>query len=109
GSDALFGSMFVPVWFNSWFVIWPLALAAIRMDARDRWRTAVFSLTVLLGAFFFIFTPVWNTGGWDTPKVHLLATPAIFGPPLVISLWPFGIRRAFSRTLDRRVADAAAL
>lgn len=105
--EVLFASMFVPVWFNSWFVIWPLAVAALIADEWIRWRVAVFSLTVLLGAFFFTFSPVWNTAGWDTPKVHLLAVPAIFGPPLVLTLWPVGTRRARRQRAEREVLDAA--
>lgn len=94
GHAVLFGSMFAPVWFNSWFVIWPLALAALGGCGRDRVRSGVLSLTSLLGAFFFTFSPVWNTMGWDTPHVHVLAAPFIFGPPLVASLrWP-GTRSA---------------
>jgi hypothetical protein len=105
--EVLFAAMFAPVWFNSWFVIWPLAVAALLPDRRARWLIGVMSATVMFGAFFFYFGPVWNSGGWDVPKIHLLAVPAIFGPPLLLTLWPSGTRRAFPHSAEREVLDAA--
>lgn len=105
--EVLFAAMFAPVWFNSWFVIWPLAVGALLPDRKVRWRVGVMSATVMLGAFFFYFGPVWNSGGWDVPKIHVLAVPAIFGPPIVLTLWPFGTRRAAPEPAEREVLHAA--
>ena len=66
-----------------------LALAAARPVGRAPWRAVTLSFTVLLRTFFFIYGRLWDPGhAWGLVQVHLLAMPAIFGPPLPVALWP---------------------
>ncbi len=88
--DIVFGSLFVIPWFNSWYAIWPLALAPVLSSDRVSWRAASLSFTVLLGTFFYTYKPVWDQVGWDFSRAYLLVVPVVFGPPLLLSLWPRG-------------------
>src|SRR5207244_2637198 len=62
---------------------------------------AALCFTVLLGAFFFLYTPIWNNG-YDLAGQHLFAVPAIFGPPLLLSAWERATKLAQKRSLQRR-------
>jgi alpha-1,6-mannosyltransferase len=83
-------------WFRSWYVVWPLALAALLVGSH-RWLAAAgiaFSGSALLVYLFTDYLWVWY--GTDL-KLHLILMAVVFAPPLLLLAAGAGIRLVWGR------------
>jgi hypothetical protein len=80
-------------WFNSWFLVWPLALAAVVVRARAARGAIVFTLTALLAGVALSHRTIWPGGQWPFEPAQALAGALTFLPPLVA----WGRRRPIGR------------
>ena len=52
-------------WFNSWFLVWPLALAPLIASPRPRRVTLAFTLTALVAGVILSHRGLWPGQGWS--------------------------------------------
>jgi len=72
--------------FHAWYLLWPLAVAALLIPSPSFTRVVVFSLAALLSITLYETMRVW---WWDTLQplaLHAIAVPLVFGPPLLVAL-----------------------
>ncbi|GAB4543228.1 MAG: hypothetical protein Kow0063_36160 [Anaerolineae bacterium] len=72
--------------FHAWYLLWPLAMAALLIPSPALSRVVVFGLTALLSITLYETMRVW---WWDTLQpltLHAIAIPFVFGLPLVVGL-----------------------
>ena len=99
---TLFFLLFICLWFQPWYIIWVIALAALlsRPDAICQSVLFTYSGTWAYVVYHFIwfwYVPVMNWGG--TLGVHTTAVVAIFTLPLAYSVYRL-VRTADYRTLS---------
>ena len=82
--ELTFAAMFSITYFNTWFLIWPLALAAATPDNGRLWRLVIFSFTGLMTLVFYGYVWVWT--GWDSYSICYLAVPLTFLPPALMAM-----------------------
>jgi alpha-1,6-mannosyltransferase len=88
--------LFATLWFQSWYVLWLLPLAALLPARGLQDRAILLSFGALASYEVFIFVWVMNWYSLDELRVQLLATTTIYGPFLVYSA---------ARLLRRRTTD----
>jgi len=72
--------------FHAWYLLWPLAVAALLIPSSSFTRVVVFGLTALLSITLYETMRIW---WWDTLQplaLHAIAIPLVFGLPLVVAL-----------------------
>ena len=70
-------------WFRSWYIVWPLAMAAV-LTARYRWLTAAGITFSGVGLLTYLFTDyLWVWYGTDL-RVHRYAMATVFLPPVLV-------------------------
>jgi hypothetical protein len=72
--------------FHAWYLLWPLAVAALLIPSLSFTRVVVFGFTALLSITLYETMRVW---WWDTLQplaLHAIAIPLVFGPPLLVAL-----------------------
>jgi hypothetical protein len=93
--EALFAFLLVATWnFRAWYVIWPVALAAVLPWGWPAWRAIAWSAGGLAGYALFI----WGWHWWDADfyAIQNVGVPLMTGPALALTLIELG------RSLRRR-------
>ncbi len=97
--EVLFAFLLVATWnFRAWYVIWPVALAAVLPWGWPARRAIAWSAGGLAGYALFI----WGWNWWDTEfyAVQNVGVPLMTGPALVLTLaevWWTARRRSTAR------------
>lgn len=82
--DLLFAYFLVAtLWFQPWYVISLVPLAAALKDPLRRWLAVVFTASAFLDYFVFVYLWIWNWERLGQVQLQMLAVLAIFGPPVV--------------------------
>ncbi len=93
--ETLFVFLLVATWnFRVWYLIWPVALAALIPWGWPAWRTIAWTAGGLAGYALFIWG--WEWWGADFYAVQNVAVPLMTGPALLLTLLAIG--RATGRT-----------
>jgi len=77
--------------FHAWYLLWPLAIAALLIPSPAFTRVVVFGLTALLSITLYETMRVW---WWDTLQpltLHAITIPFVFGLPLLVGLGAWGL------------------
>jgi hypothetical protein len=85
-------------WFQHWYVIWPLVIAALFPPSRPVWLAALFGTVAIIK--FFVITPLflWDRLAPGTAAVELWFGPAIMAIPCAYAI--FAAWRARSHRED---------
>ena len=89
--------------YQSWYLVWPIALAALAGSAQALWRVGVFSFLSLLGVYMYGYYWVWQArmpGGMNACQIQAVATPIILLPPLAVTA-AFAAASAYRRVHAR--------
>jgi hypothetical protein len=81
--------LFACLWFQPWYLVWLIAVAALRRDLDTAHLSMLFSLTATLSYFVFIYIWIWNADRLDYFAVQAIAVATIYTLPLA-----FGFRLA---------------
>ncbi len=99
--EAIFAFLLVATWnFRAWYLIWPVALAALLPWGWPAWRAIAWTAGGLAGYALFIWG--WDWWGADFFAVQNVAVPLMTGPALLLTLIEL------ARFATRRSASAAA-
>jgi hypothetical protein len=79
----LFWAAYLAPFFNSWYLLWPLALAPLEGAPGWRERTLALSAASLFGVALYGY--VWPLSGLSYGAIHLITVPVIFGLPLAVA------------------------
>jgi alpha-1,6-mannosyltransferase len=84
------------MWFQSWYVLWLLPLAALLAARPDQDRAILLTFGALASYEVFIYVWVMNWYTIAVPAVQILATGLILGPLAVysVAVWLGRLRRA---------------
>lgn len=87
----LAAALLATTWFQAWYLVWPLALAAPLPDGRRHLEAALLSLGGFLQYFVFIY--LWVIGVFppiESLALQLAAFLGIVGPPVLgVVLWRY--------------------
>ena len=79
--------LFACLWFQPWYLIWLLALAAIRPVVDIAHLSMLFSFTATMNYFVFDYVWIWNAERLDFIAVQFIAVATIYTLPLAYGLW----------------------
>jgi apolipoprotein N-acyltransferase len=77
---------FACLWFQPWYLIWLLTLAALRPRLDIAHLSMLFSFTATMNYFVFDYLWMWNTAHFDFLAVQAIAVAVIYGLPLCYGL-----------------------
>ncbi len=86
--------------FHAWYLLWPLAVAALLGPSPALTRMVVFACTALLAITIYETMRFWWGGVFNPLVTHLVAVPFVFGPPLLVGIrdWRLYIHVRHGRT-----------
>jgi len=79
--------MFACLWFQPWYLIWLLSLAAIWPDLTAAHQSVLFSFTAMLNYFVFDYVWIWNAAHLDFLAIQVIAVAAIYTLPIGYAVW----------------------
>ena len=85
--EVAFWLVLVVPHYQSWYLVWPIMLAAVAGRPHALWRVGVFSFVTLLGVYVYGYVWVWGMkgGGMSACQIQTVAAPVILLPPLVVA------------------------
>lgn len=79
--------LFLCLWFQPWYLIWLVALAALVGTMDIAHRTVLFCYTAIMSYFVFVFYWIWNAQSLDWSAIQQLAIVVIYPLPIAYTVY----------------------
>lgn len=91
------------LWFQPWYLVWLVSLAALLPRVDIAHRTVIFCYSAMLSYFVFVFLWIWNATSYDIMAVQARAVAVTYVLPVAFTAYVLWKNRAARGEASQRV------